>query len=129
MGIPGQNKLLYTSEEIKDCKLIFRIVSEFYKAKIDAGIENFERKRPKVVIDGNIIGYDFIYKKIGPARGVLHVALAFINAGIDVCIVCDHKDKRHHSKRATIERKGERERIDSTTGDENRIDNSAAISR
>ena len=62
------------------------------------------------MIDGNIVGYDFIYKKIGPARGVVYVALAFIHAGIDVCIVCDNKDNRHDSKRATIKRKGERER-------------------
>ena len=67
------------------------------------------RTRPRVVIDANLIGYSFISKGIGPVKAVYVVAEEFAKDGIDVSIVCDNKD-RHHSKRATCLRKGERER-------------------
>ena len=41
---------------------------------------------------------------------VVSVAKKFVEAGIDVIIVCDNQNKRHHSKRATILRRGATER-------------------
>ena len=68
------------------------------------------RTRPRVEIDANPVGYPFIFKAVGPARAVVSVAKKFVEAGIDVIIVCDNQNKRHHSKRATILRRGATER-------------------
>ena len=62
------------------------------------------------MIDVTPVGYPFIFKAVGPARAVVAIAKEFVEAGIDVIIVCDNKDKRHHSKRATIQRRGVIER-------------------
>ena len=54
--------------------------------------------------------FKYLFKRIGPSRAVFVLAKEFSTRGIDVLIVCDNKSKRHHSKRATILRRGKRER-------------------
>ena len=65
MTINGQGQLLYRSIEI-DSKLIYYIVQQQYE--LQKG--NNSRKRPKVVIDANLVGFLFLFKGIGPARAV-----------------------------------------------------------
>ena len=105
MTINGGSKLLYCSKVIEN-KAIYHVVQQQYELQK----RNTLRKRPKVVIDANLIGYQFIFKGIGPARAVLIIAREFLQECIDVSIVCDNGELRHHSKRATINRNGKRHR-------------------
>ena len=68
------------------------------------------RKQPKVVIDANLIRYIFIFKGIGPARAVFLITRECLKECIDLSIVCDNGELRHHSKRATINRNGKWQR-------------------
>ena len=108
MGISGQSSFLWRSIEL-DARLIYYVIEQqFQRAK--SSNPSISRLRPKVVIDANLIGYSFLFKGIGPIKAVFVIAKAFARDGIDVTIVCDNKELRHHSKRATISRKGEKER-------------------
>ena len=108
MGISGQISFLWRSIEL-DARLIYYVIEkQFQRAK--SSNPSISRLRPKDVIDTNLIGYSFLFKGIGPTRAVFVLAKAFASDGIDVTIVRDNKENRHHSKRETITRKGEKER-------------------
>ena len=126
MGITGQGSCLYKSVELKSTD-IYHVVHQQYKLNNNTSTtttnnNNYSnpttmtttttrtRTRPRVVIDANPVGYPFISKAVGPARAVVSIAKEFVEAGIDVIIVCDNQNKRHHSKRATIQRRGVIER-------------------
>ena len=76
------------SNKIEDSKIILCVID----AQFQLGREEktHEREKPKVVIDANPVGYYFIYKLIGAARGTVCVATELSKAGIDVSIICDN---------------------------------------
>ena len=84
MGTFHQDKMLFISDEIKDCSLIVP----------EAQLKMW----PKVAINTNPVGYDFVFKSLGPERAIICVATELSKADVDACIVCDNKDKQHHSK-------------------------------
>jgi hypothetical protein len=106
MGFLSQKRVLFKSVEvefelIKD--LLFKRF-EFSKSRVEVG----ERTRPAVAIDANLIGYQYIYQSCGAVGALKCICDAFTSKGIDVHLVADGPN-RHHSKRATIKRRGERE--------------------
>ena len=120
MGITGQGGLLWKSDTVKS-KDIFTVVNNLYEENTNI---NNNRERPRIIIDANEVGYKFIPK--GAAKYVIAIASSFADDGIDCGIVCDNEKIRHHSKRATISRKGGRARGEIQLS-ENRIELSSII--
>ena len=92
MGITGQGGLLWKSEAVKESRDRIQIKNN----------NRTDRVRPAIVIDANEVGYKFIDS--GASKYIIAIAASFADIGIDCAIVCDNGTKRHHSKRATIER-------------------------
>ena len=104
MGIQAQASILWCSVDVESNYIYHLIYQEFQK-------KTRSRQRPKVVIDANAVAFKYLFQGIGPSRAVIVLAKEFSAQGIDVIIiVCDNSSKRHHSKRATILRRGKRER-------------------
>jgi len=66
-------------------------------------------RRPAIDIDARQVGYKYNKVATGPAGSIYNIAVALSKSGIDVTVV-DDAPMRHHSKRAAIERRSERER-------------------
>jgi hypothetical protein len=118
MGINQQHSCLWRSIKL-DIRLVYYAIEQNFRKQKEVD-KTILRERPQVVIDANPIGYPFILRGIGPSKAVFVIAKEFAREGIDVLIVCDNENNRHHSKRATMKRKGERARARLELGDDRR---------
>ena len=105
MGITGQGTCLYSSRELKSTD-IYHIIHEQYKLNTTINDTTTIRNQPRIAIDTNPVSYPFIFKAVGPTRAVVTIAKKIVEAGIAVIIVRDNKNKRHHTKRATVQKRG-----------------------
>jgi len=86
---------------------IFILVNQLFN-EFKTTTNNCDRQRPKIVIDAYEVGYKLISR--GATKHVFAIAKGFAEEDINSVIVCDNKKNRHHSKRASIERRGKRAR-------------------
>jgi hypothetical protein len=114
MGIQGSSQLLYRSIDLEFQHVVSVIEDRYRVAKLDTttttdGGAGGGRQRPCIAIDANQIGYTHATGPFGAVNAVTFLGEHFARNGIDVIVVCDGPD-RHHSKRASVLREGERER-------------------
>ena len=70
------------------------------------------QRRLKGGIDANLLGYKYVHDRspFAPDSAVAHVAQAFSDSLVDIHIICDHPTERHPSKRASCQRRANREK-------------------
>jgi len=73
MGIMGQGTCLYSSRELKGTN-IYHVVHEQYRLKTTINDTTPTITNQQVVIDANPVGYPFIFKAVGTAKGVVSIA-------------------------------------------------------
>ncbi|MGH7955074.1 MAG: hypothetical protein ACREOZ_03855 [Gloeomargaritales cyanobacterium] len=100
MGVSNASKTLYTTSELSldDLLVIGRHKREAMGRK----------GRPKIDIDASVYGYKLARRPGGSIAAIVKIMTKLAMLGFDVAVVCDG-DKRHHSKRASIEQTAARE--------------------
>ena len=114
MGISGTKNMFWKTTTITFDAAISTIASMIdtsSNSALDASIASGEaavakREAYTVAVDANLIAYKYIGdgSSISPVGSVLKITRAFNDKGFDVIVVSDNPTKRHHSKRATIQR-------------------------
>lgn len=106
MGISSCATLLWRSNPLS-----FKIVINLLKTRHDeVKSQHVNRAHPMIVIDANLIGYK-TPKGMDAAKHVDFIACSFSSCGAGVLVHADHPAKRRHTKRESIRRKCEKERM------------------
>lgn len=112
MGIQGQASILWKSTAVPVDKVAILVWQRFSQHRKHFGQNDpRSRQRPRIGIDANFVGFKHIDSSLGPVAFLQAVICTFTRHDVncDVVVICDGPN-RHHSKRATIERKANRER-------------------
>jgi hypothetical protein len=104
MGILSQSTMFYKTKYLSMDTVVNLVKLRYDSIKCEL---LSIRERACVVIDASLVGFKYVGTSTTPGTGVVTVAQAFTDKNIDVIIVLD--GGRHHSKRATWKRSGERE--------------------
>ena len=89
-------------------QLLMLTFSQFFTIARDRAEKNGRPGKPVLDIDASWLWYKFRSRAGGPIGNIIDFVRFLATDGFTVCVVCD-SDERHHSKRASIERRVERE--------------------
>ena len=104
MGVSGPDKLLYKSINLT-WEHIAYIGHEIYNKGM---VENIDKNKPTIDIDGNLLGFKFKDKAGGPVYEIMRCVDVALKSGFKVNVVVDG-DSRHSAKRASYTRSFKRE--------------------
>lgn len=123
MGISGQNNIAWKSNEISFENVIF-LLRMVHQEQVGPQIASNESAtaatntttamdtRPKMTIDAFLLAYKYIYHQknsISPVQAIKIIASSIAEKCIDVILDLDG-DKRHESKRASVQRRTARDK-------------------
>ena len=98
--------VFYGKKAVKESRDLIHVVNKLFEE--NKSNNHTDRVQPAIVINANEVVYKFIER--GTSKYIIAIVVSFADIKIDCVIVGDNGTKRHHSKRATIERKGKRPR-------------------
>jgi hypothetical protein len=113
MGINGAHQHTYSIEAVTSSELE-QLVKAIWKKRIDAGTKD-RSSRPIIDVDASWLYRKFLYKSKSSCCLPLLIRFCcyFTTLGFDILLICDGST-RHHSKRATVERRSATKRSQHT---------------